>query len=89
MQKEILKSMADLLADGGFIIYSTCTFNKLENEDRISNFISDGNFESIKITEIDGIDLMSSHENNVHVYKSFPHRNKGEGFSFSILKTWK
>ncbi|MBK7694025.1 MAG: hypothetical protein IPI30_06820 [Saprospiraceae bacterium] len=86
MQKEILKSMADLLADGGFIIYSTCTFNKLENEDRISNFISDGNFESIKITEIDGIDLISSHENNVHVYKSFPHRNKGEGFSFSILK---
>lgn len=86
MQKEILKQMADLVTDGGYIIYSTCTFNKFENEDRIKNFIHEREFESIKIQAVDGMNLLHSNEDNVHVYKSFPHKNKGEGFSFSILK---
>lgn len=40
MQKDILKSAAELLAPGGTIVYSTCTFAPEENEGMIAAFIS-------------------------------------------------
>ncbi|USB32213.1 RsmB/NOP family class I SAM-dependent RNA methyltransferase [Paenibacillus sp. YPG26] len=40
MQKDILRSAAELLAPGGTIVYSTCTFAPEENEGMIAAFIS-------------------------------------------------
>lgn len=39
MQRDILRVAADLLAPGGTIVYSTCTFAPEENEDRIFEFL--------------------------------------------------
>lgn len=39
MQREILKSAASLLAPGGRIVYSTCTFAPEENEATIADFL--------------------------------------------------
>ncbi|MGG6314554.1 RsmB/NOP family class I SAM-dependent RNA methyltransferase [Paenibacillus macerans] len=41
MQRDILKTAADLLAPGGRIVYSTCTFAPEENEARIAEFVRD------------------------------------------------
>ena len=39
VQKEILRQAARMLKSGGRMVYSTCTFNMIENEDVISAFL--------------------------------------------------
>lgn len=38
-QREILDSAAQMLADGGTLVYSTCTFERGENEDQVAQFL--------------------------------------------------
>ena len=40
-QQKIIESASKLLKRGGIMIYSTCSFNKLENECVVSRFLSD------------------------------------------------
>ncbi|MFV0380547.1 MAG: 16S rRNA (cytosine(967)-C(5))-methyltransferase RsmB [Anaerorhabdus sp.] len=40
VQKKILNSASKLLKDNGYLVYSTCTLNKKENERQISEFLS-------------------------------------------------
>ena len=40
-QEEILKNAASMLAPGGTLVYSTCTFSREENEDNIEKFVSE------------------------------------------------
>ena len=41
MQDRILRAAAELLLPGGRLLYSTCTFNPLENEETISAFLAE------------------------------------------------
>lgn len=41
IQRQILASSAKYLKKSGFLIYSTCTLNRKENEDIIENFLSE------------------------------------------------
>lgn len=41
IQKDILHHVAPLLKQGGFLIYSTCTIDKEENEDVVQAFLND------------------------------------------------
>ncbi|MGN1227933.1 MAG: RsmF rRNA methyltransferase first C-terminal domain-containing protein [Christensenellales bacterium] len=51
-QLELLMLATKLLKPGGKIIYSTCTFSKVENEDVVYKFLSNNtNFEIAKINE--------------------------------------
>jgi 16S rRNA C967 or C1407 C5-methylase (RsmB/RsmF family)/NOL1/NOP2/fmu family ribosome biogenesis protein len=46
-QTEILSHVVQSLKPGGYLIYSTCTFNQLENEDQITHLLADGSFELV------------------------------------------
>ena len=49
LQKKILSNAAKYVKTGGFIVYSTCTLNKYENELRIEEFLAENkNFEAVK-----------------------------------------
>jgi NOL1/NOP2/sun family putative RNA methylase len=39
-QRDILPHAAAMLKPGGYLVYSTCTFNRLENEETIADFLS-------------------------------------------------
>lgn len=39
-QKELLEAASRLVKPGGLLIYSTCTFNRMENEDVIETFLA-------------------------------------------------
>lgn len=39
IQKSILSQAAQMLKPGGYMLYSTCTFSKLEDEDNIQLFL--------------------------------------------------
>ena len=40
LQKDIVKSAVSMLKDGGMMVYSTCTFDKSEDEDIVSYILS-------------------------------------------------
>lgn len=49
IQKELLEDSVSMLKENGYLIYSTCTFNKKENEEQIIDFLSKHSFEIIDI----------------------------------------
>ena len=52
-QEEILKNAASMLAPGGTLVYSTCTFSREENEDNIEKFINENpDFELVLIKRL-------------------------------------
>lgn len=78
-QKEILQSIWQALKPGGYIIYSTCTYNKKEDEENVK-FIE----EQLGATVI-SIPTESSW-GIVPGYHFYPHKAKGEGFFLALLK---
>lgn len=83
IQKGILKAAADMLKEGGYIVYSTCTFSKEEDENVIKEFLdTHEEFELEKIFDYEGFvrgfDLPEA-------IRLFPHRLKGEGHFVCLL----
>ncbi len=86
-QWEIVSNVWDSLRQGGYLVYSTCTFNREENEYNIVRICSELGAEPIAIEcpeewHISG-DTTGRH---LPVYHFFPHRAKGEGFFLALLR---
>ncbi len=75
-QKRILSDIIQSVKSGGYIIYSTCTFNPKENEAQLDYLISNG-FEPVNF-------VINGKENYVHSF--LPHQCVGEGFFIGLLK---
>lgn len=85
-QLRILQDIWDCLAPGGILIYSTCTYNETENEDLIASFITHRNAECLPIPIKKEWGIYENHKHGVFSYRFFPHTNKGEGFSLSLVR---
>lgn len=85
-QKRILYDIWDSLAPGGTLIYSTCTFNELENEDVISDFITEKKAVCKKVDISNQIGIVEREKNGAVCYRFFQHKIKGEGFSVSVIQ---
>jgi NOL1/NOP2/fmu family ribosome biogenesis protein/23S rRNA U2552 (ribose-2'-O)-methylase RlmE/FtsJ len=87
-QKNILRDVVPALKPGGFLIYSTCTFNEQENEQQVMKLVEQG-FESIRIPiQADwGIEEIATyHSKQLFAYKFLPHKVSGEGLFMSCLQ---
>ena len=79
-QRDIVQNIWHTLKEGGLFIYSTCTYNPLEDEENVE-----------WIAKTLGAEVLSCRpkpewgltEKNTHFY---PHRIKGEGFFISVLR---
>ncbi len=80
-QAEILDQAARMLRPGGRLVYSTCTFNRLENEETIAAFLERRPDFSPEDFELDGIGR--SHGGMLRV---FPHRLRGDGHFAARLR---
>lgn len=49
LQRSILDDIAPALATGGYLIYSTCTYNKQENEGSVNHLLEGGAFEALDL----------------------------------------
>lgn len=93
-QKEILENAVKLLADGGTIIYATCTFSLEENEMVVDSFLCNHpEFvlcevpDTVKESTADGIFFEGCKSKNINFARRFyPHKGKGEGQFMAVLK---
>ncbi|MBR2976961.1 MAG: RsmB/NOP family class I SAM-dependent RNA methyltransferase [Oscillospiraceae bacterium] len=91
-QSEILRSAAKMLAPGGRLVYSTCTFSPAENEGVISEFLhSHPGFSTVRIdseffspARPDWIDDPAPGIENA--FRLWPHKLRGEGHFAAVLQ---
>jgi 16S rRNA C967 or C1407 C5-methylase (RsmB/RsmF family)/NOL1/NOP2/fmu family ribosome biogenesis protein len=84
-QQIILKDTIELVKPGGYLIYSTCTFNPEENIEQIKWLRKNG-FESISLQFEQNLGIETFIDSGIVGYQFWPHRTSGEGFFISLLK---
>lgn len=86
-QWEIISAVWPTLREGGYMVYSTCTFNREENEDNVWRICNELGAElvPIEIDEAWGI-AGDTTGRNLPVYHFFPHKVKGEGLFLALLR---
>ena len=88
LQKIILLSAINMLKPGGYLVYSTCTFNTLENEEVISYALkSNNNLELVRTNKFDGVQDGINIDNLdlTNALRFYPHKLKGEGHFVALL----
>lgn len=76
LQREILEAIWPLLRPGGFLIYSTCTFSREEDEENVAWLCAELGAEQLPLPEMPGVV-------NGHFY---PHLVRGEGLYMALLR---
>ncbi|MDR1679663.1 MAG: rRNA cytosine-C5-methyltransferase [Prevotellaceae bacterium] len=81
-QRQLLQAAWATLAEGGLLIYSTCTFNREENEEQVEWICRELGAEklSIEINPAWGVSVTNGG------YRFYPHKTRGEGFFISALR---
>ncbi len=93
-QADILENAVKCLKDGGYIIYSTCTFSLEENEITVDLFLQKHpEFNMVRVCEKiekateGGITFDGCKTADIHYARRFyPHKSKGEGQFMAVLK---
>ena len=85
-QRRILNDIWPSLKTGGTLLYSTCTYNRFENEDNLLWIKNqwDARFIPLKISSDWGIEEV--HEGDITGYHCYPHKVRGEGFFISVIQ---
>lgn len=86
-QRRILEDAWPALRPGGYLIYSTCTFNPTENQDNLRwlKDTSDCSFVQIRLDPSWGVSEVLV-ETGGFGYQCLPHRVQGEGFFFAVVR---
>ena len=88
-QWEILQNAYETLRPGGVLIYSTCTFNRSENEAILQRAMQQWGEE---LESVDGIvvdeqwGIVEGREGAFNTYRFFPHRVPGEGMFMAVAR---
>lgn len=85
-QQDIISQIWDALLPGGFLIYSTCTYNLEENERNVQHIIDNYEAEPISVTIDSDWNITPAMEGNNPVYRFMPHKTAGEGFFLAVLQ---
>lgn len=85
-QRRILADIWPALKAGGYLIYSTCTFNPAENEENLKWLAENNDLESIRIPLLPDWGVQEMETDGLFGYRFLPHRVKGEGFFLTLLR---
>lgn len=81
-QRDILHAVWPALKEGGILVYSTCTFNREEDEENVSWIMEELGAEYVAL-EIEDAWQISSFGGG---YRFFPHKTRGEGLFMAVLR---
>ena len=87
-QRDIVGNIWSSLKPGGFLIYSTCTYNQFENEANVQWICEKLGARPVKIP-LDpdwGISGARAPYEDLVVNRFFPNRTKGEGFFLALIQ---
>lgn len=85
-QRRIVSDIWPSLKAGGYLIYSTCTFNPAENEQNLQWLAENNEIESIRIPIQDHWGVEEIQHNGLFGYRFLPHKVKGEGFFLTLIQ---
>lgn len=81
-QRRILHNALSLVREGGFLIYSTCTYNAQENDENVNWICAQGGFEVFSLSLPEKWGIVSTQVGQ----QCYPHRTRSEGFYVSVLQ---
>ncbi len=79
-QRRILADVWPALAEGGMLVYSTCTFNPAENEENISWLSETMETEAVELELRKEWNIVTTDASGYPCYRFYPHNVAGEGF---------
>lgn len=87
-QKEIIDNLWGALRPGGYMIYSTCTFNRQENEQMVEYMLETYGAESVRMKCFEEFEqiLPSIGSAAVAAARFMPHMTRGEGLFMSVVR---
>lgn len=85
-QHKLLSEAAALVRPGGWLVYSTCTFNDRENINNTQLLIDQYGFECMSPEVPDSFGFERIKKGSAIGFQAWPHKVKGEGFFISILQ---
>lgn len=88
-QWEILQNAFRSLKPGGVLLYSTCTFNRTEDEDVVGRACEEFGDELLAVDDIpigDDWGVVMGREGVFQTFRFFPHRLTGEGMFMAVAR---
>ena len=85
-QQSIVSDVWPALRPGGLFIYSTCTYNRRENEDMVQWLIDRLGAEPVTVPVHDEWSIHPAIDAHFPAYRFMPHRTPGEGLFMAVLR---
>ncbi len=85
-QREILKDVWQALRPGGLLIYSTCTYNRQENEEIADYVLQELGATSLEVPVEASWNIHPAIGSDAHGYRFMPHRVDGEGLFMAVFR---
>lgn len=86
LQREILDNAVAAVKPGGFLIYSTCTFNRSENEENAQYVCDELGLEPFDPAFPEDWGIPRGINTGLPVYRFMPHRTEGEGLFLAVFR---
>ena len=86
LQREIVNNAWEALRPGGYLIYSTCTFNRTEDEEMLHYIADELGGESMDTGVVSDFSVPGSLNPDLHAMRFMPHRTCGEGLFMGVMR---
>lgn len=86
LQRDIVAAIWKTLRPGGYLVYSTCTFNTVENEDNAEWICNDLGAEPVNLHLSDYPGVMAGINTEVPCARFIPGRIRGEGLFVAVFR---
>lgn len=83
IQKEIVSQAAEMLKPGGYLLYSTCTFSRCEDEEVVEYLLE--RYPELELEPLEPFEGASDGIGLSGCIRLFPHRIQGEGHFLALL----
>ncbi len=85
-QRSIVADAWHALRPSGLLIYSTCTYNRLEDEAMVQHIIDTCGATTVEVPTEREWNIAPGIDTSAHCYRFMPHRTRGEGLFMAVLK---
>ena len=86
LQREILEDACRLLKPGGFLIYSTCTFNRKEDEEQVEWLVEEKGMAPFDPDFPEEWNISHGIDTPYPCFRFMPHHTRGEGLFVAVMR---